>query len=328
MYERHIPADFSGAVSVSQDGRILMQKAYGFADRPNRIPNEVDTRFPTASAGKAFVAAAVMRLIRDGRLSLDTAIGDVLDFDLKRLDPGVTVRQLLNHTSGVPDYFDESVMNEYSDLFRDYPNYKIRTSKDLLPLFIDKPMAYSRGLKFQYNNSGYVLLGLMIEAVTGGPFDVYLENALFKPLKMNGTGYYELDRLPAKCAAAYIEDPQTGGWRTNIYSVDVKGTGAGGAFTTVVDVERFWTGLIRGAILPVDAFSMMTAPQTSGGNYGFGFWLRPTNGRQIPFFQGSDPGVAFVSSCDPERRSIVTVVSNRAQNVWDLHRSIRAGLNA
>ena len=230
--------DFSGVVSVAVDGQAVFRGEYGFADKANEIPNRVDTRFGTASAGKVFVAAAILGLIEKGVLRFEPTIGEFLKFDMKSIDPGITVRQLLNHTSGIPDYFDESVMTEYEELWIDFPNYRIRKSADLIPLFISKPMMYEKGARFQYNNTGYVVLGLIIEEMTGKSFDVYLKESIFDPAGMADTGYYELDRLPARCASAYIFDEERKEYRTNIYSIDAKGTGAGGAFTTAPDVEE------------------------------------------------------------------------------------------
>src|SRR5262245_5148181 len=179
-----IPQDFSGAVLVSRDGNILFGEGFGFSDIENQIYNTVDTKFQTASAGKFFVAVGIMQLIEAGRLSLASQIGDLLDFELHEIDRKITVRQLLNHTSSITDYFDESTMSEYVDLWVNFPNYNIRKSKDLLPLFIEKPMMYPAGEKFQYNNSGYVVLGLIIESVTGQLFDEYLTENVFRPCEM------------------------------------------------------------------------------------------------------------------------------------------------
>ena len=149
-------------------------------------------------------------------MTIDDTLGKLLDINLHEIDVDVTVEQLLNHTSGVPDYFDESVMDEYEELWFEYPNYKIRYNNDLLPLFIDKPMMYQKGQKFQYNNSGYVLLASIIEKVTGMYFDKYLQTNIFDVCGMNGTGYYELDKLPSKCANNYIYCADTNDFRTNI----------------------------------------------------------------------------------------------------------------
>ncbi len=247
--EEFIDEDFSGVISISENGANVYRKAFGYADLPNKVANQVDTKFATASAGKVFVAVAILQLIEQSRLSFDRYIGDILNFDLKNIDPHITVGQFLNHTSGIPDYFDESIMKNYDELWIDYPNYKIRTSSDIIPLFIHKPMIYPAGEKFQYNNSGFVVLGLIIESITGLPFDVYLRENVFIPCNMLDTGYYELDRLPAQCANAYVYDHSRQEFYSNIYSVDVKGTGAGGAFTTVMDIEKFWAGLLAGQLI-------------------------------------------------------------------------------
>ena len=257
-----IPEDFSGAVLVSKNDNTLFEKGFGFSDISNQIKNTVDTKFQTASAGKFFVAVGIMQLIEAGRLSLTSQIGDLLDFPLHQIDRTITIRQLLNHTSGIPDYFDESTMSEYADLWIALPNYRIRTSRDLLPLFIEKPMMYPVGEKFQYNNSGYVILGLILERVTGQLFDKYLHENVFRPCDMLDTGYYELDRLPVKCANAYIFDESKQQYFTNIYSVDAKGTGAGGAFTTVVDVEKFWKKLLNKELVSMETLTEMFSVQS------------------------------------------------------------------
>jgi len=318
-----IEEDYSGIISVVQNGDVVFQDAFGYADLPNKTPNEMDTKFPTASAGKAFVAVGIMKLIENGKLSFDSRLGDLVNFGLKAIDPNITVRQLLNHTSGIPDYFDESVLDEYEELWIDYPNYKIRTSADLIPLFIDKPMMYKPGEKFQYNNTGYVVLGLIIESLTGKPFDKYLEEEVFQPLGMTNTGYYELDRLPAKCANAYIYDESRGDYRTNIFSVDVKGTGAGGAFTTIPDVEKFWKGLLSYQILSEKSVNEMMKPQVAKNCYGYGFWLDKKEDGFIVHFEGCDPGVSFYSACDRGKELMITLVSNFGDNVWKLYKNIK-----
>jgi len=267
---RLVPSDFSGCILVTRDGETLFESSCGFADLSNRLPNRIDTRFATASAGKGFVAAGILKLVESGRLPLDATLGEILRFDLKDIDPQVTVEQLLTHTSEVPDYFDESTMEDYDELWREFPNYRIRTSSDLIPLFIDKPMMYPRGERFQYNNTGYVLLGLSIEQITDMPFDEYLGREVFEPCGMSDTGYFELDRLPERCANSYIPDEQRGGYHTNIYSVDAKGTGAGGAFTTVRDVQRFWTALRENRLLKKPTAESMVTIHADLGDEQYG----------------------------------------------------------
>lgn len=135
-----ISKDFRGVAFVTRNGKEVYQHIGGFADLPNEIPNTLNTRFATASAGKVFVAVGILQLIEQGKLNYDDTLGKVLSMDLHQIDPDVTIRQLLTHTSGVPDYFDESVMEEYEELWIDFPNYRIRHNNDLFPLFLDKTM--------------------------------------------------------------------------------------------------------------------------------------------------------------------------------------------
>ena len=330
MHTDLIPEGFRGIVTVMKEGEVLFESVSGFADLANEIPNTPETRFAAASAGKAFVAAGILRLIEAGRLHLDDPIGELLDFDLHRIDTGVTVRQLLCHTSGIPDYFDETVMDDYEALWRDFPNYRIRSNRDLLPLFLDKPMMYPKGTRFQYNNSGYVMLALIIEAVTHTAFDEYLKKDVFDVCGMESTGYFELDRLPAKCASNYIYCPDTGDYRTNIYSVDAKGTGAGGVFVTVQDVFRFWNALTENRLFSPALTEMMFSKQSGDGAdpeegwYGLGMWLIDhPDGKDFVYFQGCDPGVSFISEYNPNNGMISAAVSNYGDNVWRIMRNIR-----
>lgn len=249
--------------------------------------------------------------------------GDIFEFDLKQIDPAITIEQLLTHTSGIPDYFDESVMDEYEELWVDFPNYKIRSNSDLIPLFIDKPMMHPRGSQFRYNNTGFVVLAMVIEKITNSVFDEYLTQNIFQPCGMINTGYYELDRLPAKCANNYIHDEKRNDYRTNIFSVDAKGTGAGGAFTSVKDIELFWHHLLSGKLLSKEmTMNMISNHSGESKCYGYGIWLKENKESFIPYFQGSDPGVSFITSYDMEKELLVVLVSNYGDNVWQLLREI------
>ena len=328
-----IDSNFRGSIYITQNNQVLCERVSGFADLPNQIPNTPETKFATASAGKAFVAVGILQLIQKGKIRFDSTLGSLLNIELHEIDKSVTVKQLLTHTSGVPDYFDETVMEEYEDLWKDFPNYKIRHNRDLLPLFINKPMMYPRGEKFQYNNSGYVLLALVIEAVTGMEFDQYLKANVFDVCGMESTGYYELDRLPAKCAINYIRCADKVSYRTNIFSVDAKGTGAGGAFVTVPDVLRFWNGLLEGKLLSKELVSEMLRKQAGDGGdpeegyYGYGLWIIDNpNGEDYAYFQGCDPGVSFLSEYNPNNGMISVLVSNYGDNVWREMRKIRKAL--
>lgn len=328
-----LDSNFRGNVYIVRDNAVLYESAAGFADLANEVPNSLETKFASASAGKVFVAVGILQLIEQGKIKFDDTLGTLLDIDLHDIDARVTVEQLLNHTSGVPDYFDESVMDEYEELWVDYPNYKIRHNSDLLPLFVEKPMMYPKGEKFQYNNSGYVLLAMIIEKVTGIYFDQYLKENVFEVCDMHSTGYYELDRLPAKCANNYIYCSETRDYRTNIFSVDVKGTGAGGAFITVKDIINFWRALLQNKLISKEFVAKMLSKQSGDGidaeegYYGYGVWLIDNpQGRDYAYFQGCDPGVSFISEYNPNNGMISVIVSNYGDNVWREMRKIRENL--
>ena len=325
--KKWIDGNFRGCAFIAKEGTNVLRQAYGYRDFVNEIPNTINTRFATASAGKAFVAVGILQLIEKRELSLHSTISEILPMNIKQIDPEITVKELLTHTSGIPDYFDESIMEEYDELWEDYPNYKIRKNVDIFPLFLDKPMQYRRGEKFQYNNTGYVVLAQIIEAVTHMPFDQYLQKNVFTPCKMDATGYYEMDRLPAGCANNYIWDEKKQQYYTNIYSVDAKGTGAGGAFTTVDDIARFWDNLLSFQLLSKEMTNSMLSIQSGNeedGWYGYGVWLRrEEDGSLSPYFQGSDPGVSFISMYQRVEKLLITLVSNYEDNVWKQLRVIR-----
>jgi len=317
-----LPKDFNGVISVKQKGNVIIEEAFGYADLPNKRPNKLDTIFVTASAGKIFTATGILKLIEQGKLGFDSNIGSLLDFDLKQIDPNITVRQLITHTSGIPDYFDESKGAPYSDLFRDFPSYNIRKNRDFIPLFIDMPMMYPCGSKFHYNQTGYIALGLIIEAVTGLPFDEYLIDEMFTPCGMNSTRYHEYDRLPANCANVYIYDEAKDEYYTNIYSSGAKGTGDGGAYTTAPDIEQFWHHLFDGYIVSKDMLRQMTAPQVPTNCFGYGLWLDKIANRYFPHFEGCEDGISFMSTYDKTDDLLITLISNKGDNVWALRRAI------
>ncbi len=330
MYRDLIPPDFRGAAYVLQDDKVVVEHVSGYRDFVNELPNTIDTRFASASAGKVFVAAGILQLIEAGKIQFDDTLEKLIKTDWKSIDPQITVEQLLNHTSGIPDYYDETVMSEYEDLWADFPNYKIRHNEDLLPLFIDKPMMYPKGTKFQYNNTGYVVLAMIIERATGMPFDQYLKKNVFDVCNMTSTGYYELDKLPAKCAVNYLWCNSADDLRTNIFCVDAKGTGAGGAFITVKDAANFWKGLLDGKLLSKDMVENMLKKHSGEGDdpeegyYGYGVWIIDGGKKQdIPYFQGCDPGVSFMSEYNPNKNMISVYVSNYCDNVWEIARDIR-----
>ena len=172
------PEPFSGVVQISEGGRVLFEGAYGLAIRPEAIPNRIDTRFQTASGCKVFTATAVLQLIDRGRLKPETPLVACVEAEFPNYDPGITVHHLLTHTSGIISYFEEDLNPDYEALWRDTPMYGIRRPADFLPLFQHKPMKFRPGERFDYNDGGFILLGLVIEAISGLSFAEYIEKHL------------------------------------------------------------------------------------------------------------------------------------------------------
>jgi CubicO group peptidase (beta-lactamase class C family) len=310
-----------GEIYVKKGNRILLHESHGYRDLANEIKNNEKTIYPTASLGKVFVAVAILKLIEEKRIDLSTTLRKAIPYDLGKIDLETTIKELLTHTSNVPDYFDEEHMDDYAMLWHDLPNYRIRHARELLPLFIHKTTRYEKGT-FNYNNSGFVLLGLVIEAITNMPFDDFIKKVVFDPAGMKRTGYFELDRLPKNTANAYLFDAKNQSYYQNIYSVDVKGTGAGGAFTNAHDLSMFWEALLGGKLIEDDLVRLMMKPHVHDNNtrYGLGVWL---DERGAPLVMGEDPGVTCISSHDPKTGLEITIISNMGEDVFRLHHEIK-----
>jgi CubicO group peptidase (beta-lactamase class C family) len=321
---------FSGVISLRQGETILFERACGDALRADAIPNRVDTRFQIASGCKIFTSVAINQLFDQGRLTPATLLRDCAGVPLPHFAPDITVHQLLTHTSGVPDYFDEAVMDDFEELWRQVPMYTIRRPADFLPLFQDKPMQAAPGSTFAYNNGGYVLLGLIVEQITGTPFPEYITEHVFGPAGMHASGYFATDQLPPLTAQSYIENAD-GTWRSNIYAVPIVGGPDGGAYTTAADMAHFWQGLLAHKLLSAETTSRLLSPEAATGSpppydhYGRGVWIEAGGqGIRKYFVEGSDPGVAFRSAVYPSQGLILTILANTGRTLWPLYREIEA----
>lgn len=208
---------FSGVVSIRLHGQPLYERAAGCADRSNKIANSLDTRFGIASGTKFLTALAIGKLVAAQKLSLSTRLQDCLVLDFPQYSPEITIRHLLTHTSGIPDYFDEEKVADFEHFFVSRPWYELKGPKDYLAVFPDEPMKFPPGSRFSYSNGGYILLGVVIEEVTGLPYQRYVEQAIFQAIGMKRSGYFAFNQLPEQTALGYIEE--AGGWRTNIYNL-------------------------------------------------------------------------------------------------------------
>ena len=314
-----VKPEFTGVVSVEEAGSNVFTQGYGYANRAERLPNTPETRFGVASGSKIFTAIAICQLVEQGRLGFDSRLLELVKADFPHFDPGITVHHLLTHTSGAPDYFDEEFMDDFEAMWEKTPVYTLRGPRELLPLFQHQPMKFAPGMRFSYNNGGYVLLGLIIEAVTGQRYVDYVTENVLVPAGMVNTGYFPMHALPEHTAYGYIEG-ENGSWYTNIFAVPAFGQPDGGAFTTAADMARFWDALRQHRLLTPEMVARMLTLQVTENDthgYGYGVWLKHQAGAVNAFYVvGEDPGVSFLSRVYPATNRLLTILGNTDSAAW------------
>lgn len=322
--------EFSGSILVKENNNILTELSYGFANRSEEITNGSHTRYGIASGCKLFTAIAICQLVQGGKLSFDTKLEGCLDVHFPNFDKDITIHHLLTHTAGIPDYFDEEVMDDFEELWIKNPMYHIRTLKDFLPLFQNQPMKIKVGERFHYNNAGYILLGLIVEQASQVKFHEYIEENIFKKAGMVNSGYFEFDTLPKHTALGYIDLPN-GHWKTNIYSLPVKGGSDGGAFVTVNDMANLWDSLLNYQLLSEEHTKKLLTPyvRTNDNNsyYGYGVWMEKNDEEIFKFHvMGYDPGVSFHSAFYPKTSIKTVICSNKSQGAFEMMREMEKGI--
>ncbi|MBU9722434.1 MULTISPECIES: serine hydrolase domain-containing protein [Bacillaceae] len=319
--------NFSGVILGKDNEDVLFESAFGFANRSDKLENNMDTRFGIASGCKIFTAVAICQLVEKGLLTFETKLEDCLEANFPHFDEKVTVHHLLTHTSGVPDYFDEAVMDDFEDLWKQNPMYRIKRLEDFLPLFQDQKMMFSPGEKFHYNNGGFILLGLIVESISRQKFQDYVVEHIFSPAEMKESGYFSFDCLPGNTALGYI-DEEDGSWRTNIYSLPIIGGSDGGAFITAKDMIRFWEALLTNRLLKEDMTRKLLTPyaqeEVDGDEYyGYGVWISKKDDDIFKYHvMGYDPGVSFASSFYPKLGLKLVIPSNRSWGPHDVTETI------
>jgi CubicO group peptidase (beta-lactamase class C family) len=306
---------FSGVIRVDRGTEVLVEKAYGLADRRWEIPNALDTRFAIASGVKGMTALAVVSLVADGTLALATTARSVLGDDLALIDDGVTVEHLLAHRSGIGDYVDEDLPGEITDYVLPVPVHLLAETEDYLAVLDGFPTKFAPGEQFSYCNGGFVVLALIGERASGVPFHELVRRRVCEPAGMYDTAFLRSDELPGSAALGYL---RADGLRTNALHLPVRGSGDGGIYTTAADVRRLWTAFFTGRIVSDEWVREMTRPRSVAETkrYGLGFWLHATSDSVI--LEGYDAGVSFRSLHDPHSDLTATVVSNWSDGAWKL----------
>ncbi|MBO1580671.1 serine hydrolase [Bacillus sp. XF8] len=307
--------EFSGVVLMKDENEVVLESAFGYANRSEKLLNTIQTRFGIASGSKLFTAIGICQLVEKGMLTFDTKLIDCLDIHFPNFDKDITIHHLLTHSSGIPDYFDESVMENFEDLWKETPMYLLKSLHDFLPLFQEDKMMFTPGERFHYNNAGFILLGLIIEKQTGLDFTEYISRNIFHAIGMKYSGYYSLDKLPINTALGYIEDKKNQSWRTNVYSIPMKGGADGGAFITARNMMGFWEALFNHNLLSKKYTDILLTPHILVADnhfYGYGVWIEKRNQDIFKYHvMGYDPGVSFRSAVYPNLKIKLVIPSNR-----------------
>lgn len=301
---------FSGQVLVAENDEILLVEAYGLADRSLSLPNRLDTRFNLGSMNKMFTAVAILQLVERGDLSLNDTLFDVLpDYPNQDVAHAVTIHQLLTHTAGMGDCFT-------GDFFSTPPG-QLKTVAGYLPLFVDKPLQFEPGTQYAYSNEGYMVLGLVIEEITGQSYFDYVRDNIYSPAGMLKTDAFELDTAVPDLAIGYTtqdsEGNETGILVDHAKLMPVKGTPAGGGYSTVTDLLLF-----RDALLSYKYLSPATTQVLLAGKvdirdqvqYAYGFIDKRIGDQQVVGHGGNAPGICNLMEMYLDQGYTLIVLSN------------------
>jgi CubicO group peptidase (beta-lactamase class C family) len=226
----------SGAVLIAKNGKPIFQRAYGLASKEFKVLNKVDTKFNLGSINKIFTQIAIGQLFEEGKVTFGDPIAKYLpEYPNRIASDKVTIRHLLDMTSGIGDFFGEK--------FENTPKDKFRENGDFLPMFANDSLLFEPGTKNQYSNGGYIVLGMIIEKVSGQNYYDYVKEKIFKPAGMLNTDSYEADVPVTNLAEGYSRESSNQPWKKNIYTRPARGSSAGGGYSTVEDLLKFTVAL-------------------------------------------------------------------------------------
>ncbi len=308
------------AVGVIHDGKLVFARGYGLATVDKRTPITPDTDFRLASVTKQFTAMSIMLLVHDGKLHYDDTLSKIFP-EFPPYGKQITVRQLLTHTSGLKDY-GELYMKQVGD----------KTPIEQVPQILDKGVLqlleqqtttdFPPGTKWEYSNSGYAVLAMIVEKVSGKPFDEFLHDRIFKPLHMNKTVAFVKGKneVPNR-AFGYRKNKDTGQFVFADQSPTSAVLGDGGIYTSVKEMEKWDKALrtnkllseaeMREAYTPVQAPGGIKLPDGTTSSYGFGWFLDPYKGHERHWHNGGTMGFLTSIQRFPKDGLTVVVLSNR-----------------
>lgn len=299
---------FNGAVMVAEDGKVIYKKGHGLANMEWNIPNTPDTKFRLGSITKQFTAALILQLVDDGKIKLDGKLSEYLPSYRKDIGDKVTIHHLLNHTSGIPSY--TSLPGFFNDVSRD--PYAV---DEFVKKYTSNNLDFEPGSKYFYNNSGYFLLGAIIEKVTGQSYEKVLKEKILDPLGMKNTGYDHHGTLIEKRASGY---QRTASGYTNAPYLDMSiPYAAGSMYSTVEDLYLWDQALYTDRVVSAKSKALMFTPNLE--NYAYGWVVTEAqfgNGAvPVPTIRhgGGINGFNTMIVRFPEQRHLIVLLDNTSQ---------------
>lgn len=303
---------FSGAVLVARGDEVLLSEGYGLADRKQEIPNTPQTRFRIGSLTKQFTAMAILILESQGKLTVDDPICSYLA-DCPKAWASITIHHLLTHTSGIPNFTE---LLDYRSL-RATPSTPLQT----IARFRDLRLDFPPGMYWRYSDSGYVMLGYIIEQVSGQSYADFLQTFIFTPLQLRNTGY---DHAASGIAVGYAE--QYASLPAEFIDMSIP-YAAGALYSTVEDLYRWEQALSTDELVPQIYLDKMFAsqvviPGSDGWAYGYGWAIGTEFGREVDMHTGGIEGFVSLIACYPVDAIVVVVLSNQESQDVDLIQTI------
>jgi D-alanyl-D-alanine carboxypeptidase len=298
--------ELSGAVLVAKDDRVLFRHTYGLADRKRRIPNTMRTRFRIGSMNKMFTAVATLQLVEAGKVKLTAPLGTYLpDYPNRDVATKVTIHQLLTHTGGTGDIFGPDF---------DAHRNELRTLADYIKLYGKRELEFKPGSRWAYSNYGFLLLGAIIEKVTGHSYYNYVQAHVYAPAGMTRTGSLPENQAIAGRSIGYTRPPGTTAWVPNTDTLPYRGTPAGGGYSTVEDLARFAHALLGHRLLSPDTTKLLITGKVKAGpgaRYAYGFEdARDADGNGWVGHGGGAPGINGDLRIYPKSGYVVAVLAN------------------
>ena len=302
--EKEVAANaFAGDVMIAKDGKPVFAEAYGFADREHKIPNTLKTRFRIGSMNKMFTAVATLQLVQAQKLDLKDVVGKYLtDYPNKDIASKVTIQQLLMHTGGTGDIFGPDF---------EAHRLELKTLDDYVKLYGGRAPKFEPGTHFEYSNYGFILLGAIIEKVSGQSYYDYVRQHIYEPAGMTFTGSEPEDKTVPDRSIGYTKFEATV-WSPNTNTLPYRGTSAGGGYSTVEDLAHFAEALQNHKLLDTLYTEMLTTakPGTQDNSYAFGFEDRLVNGTRCFGHGGGAPGMNGDLKICPGPGYVVAVLAN------------------